>query len=102
MQIMNPVLADSLTNNKSWLPLATLLRQATIFSTCATYILNVARHSNRNLHSERDNCFEKIFDCSDHFTKKLHIACVGQHRKAVSDKYRSYGSADYDDVMIRT
>ena len=101
MQIINPVLADSLTNNGSCLLLTTLLRQATTFSTCATYILNVARHSNRNLHSERDNYFEKIFHCSDHFTIKLHIACVGQHRKAVSDKYRSYGPAGYD-VMIRT
>ena len=75
-----------------------LFRQTVNFSTCGKNLLDVAFHRNCLVHAQRDEFFDKQYDCSDHQSINLNVEIEHQEAKPVIDKYRSFGKADFEGI----
>ena len=76
-----------------------MLRQVVDFPTYANNTINLVFQSKYNILTEKDDNFTKVYKITNYHAPKARLDCSHHKQKPNSEKYLSYGRADYQKMI---
>ena len=77
-----------------------MFQQSVEFPTRGMNTLDVLLYQNCTVFSTRDDDFDKIFDCSDHFSVRSNLELKFLEVSLTKGKFDSYTSGDYNASLV--